>query len=173
MPGHAIAFSSPLFGGDDEVRQLCNSPRPIRSVFDHSTGCRRLPGLACSILYGRRVFAVAVEGARVTQRGSTLFDARHTQRGRMLFDARGHPCVVSLEGLTITLCPAENAQQAKKDAEHHRSTMWSNEEKYPLLGSAFYCKSRHEYELEAKQGPSGTFRCVCVYICVCACVLTR
>ena len=32
----------------------------------------------------------------------------------------------------------------------------SDEDKYPLLGSAFYCKSRQEYELEAKQGPSGT-----------------
>ena len=92
------------------------------------------------------------------QRGSALFDASQPS-----LQTWGHPCFVSLAGLTITLCPAENAQQAKKDAEHHRSK-WSNEEKYPLLGSAFYCKSRYEYELEAKQGPSGAYRCVCVHL---------
>ena len=48
----------------------------------------------------------------------------------------------------------------------------SDKDKHPLLGSAFYCKSRQEYELEAKQGPSGTSRDACTHspACLHACL---
>jgi hypothetical protein len=43
-------------------------------------------------------------------------------------------------------------QEAKADAQVHTSSLYE-EPDYPLVGSAYYCKSRSEYELEAQQGP--------------------
>ena len=44
-------------------------------------------------------------------------------------------------------------QKAKKDAEIHSASLYL-EPDFPLLGSAYFCKSRSEYELEAIQGHS-------------------
>lgn len=51
-------FLAEIIGSENDHGQL-----GVR--LHHATWCRRLPGLARSIFYGRRVFAVAVEGAKV------------------------------------------------------------------------------------------------------------
>jgi len=46
-----------------------------------------------------------------------------------------------------------------RDNAKLRMQAMSDEPKYPVVGSAFFCKSRSEYQKEAEDGPSGYFFC--------------
>lgn len=72
---------------------------------------------------------------------------------------RGHTVILSVYG-AVRLTRHDHGwsfrfrsvQEAKADAQVHASSLYQ-EPDYPLVGSAYYCKSRSEYELEAQQGP--------------------
>ena len=61
-----------------------------------------------------------------------------------------------------------SVQEAQKDAQIHSSSLYL-EPDFPLLGSAYFCKSRSEYELEAIQGLANTPCSVTIRWCITMC----